>query len=409
MSRAKSLAIVGLQWGDEGKGKIVDFMADDFEAVVRFNGGSNAGHTVVVGSKRYTFHLLPSGALKRKRLLIGPGVALDPVVLSEELDLLEKKGVKADLVVDGRCSTVSPFEREMDALLEGIRGSKALGTTKRGVGPAYAMRALRLTPRTMDVFAKDFDLGASLSFYRLFRTKRVDLKDWLARTRGVLKGRLGDVSARVSEMTEAGKGVLFEGSQGSLLDLYHGSYPYVTSSHTIASYIPASLGLTTDRVVPLGVMKCYTTRVGAGPFPTEIAGSLAGKIRGEGREYGATTGRPRRVGWVDLLALKYAVKMNGAKEIVVSKVDVLSKVKRLRACVGYTLNGTVIRDFYDALPVLGHVKPEYVELDPFYGSTFNAKRLPRPIHKFLEFLEDNLRVRVKVVSYGEERSRTIER
>jgi adenylosuccinate synthase len=409
LSSARSLVIVGLQWGDEGKGKIVDFVADDYAGIVRFNGGSNAGHTVVTGRDRHTFHLLPSGALKRKRLLIGPGVALDPLVLSEELELLQKERVKLDLLVDGRCTTVSPLEKEMDAWLEGTRGEKALGTTRRGIGPSYAMRALRLTPRAMDIFAKDFDFDAAPSFYRRLGTRPIDQKAWLAKARSILKGRLGDVSESVREIMEAGKRVLFEGSQGSLLDLYHGTYPYVTSSHTIATYAAASLGIAPDRVDPLGVMKCYTTRVGAGPFPTEIEGSLAEEIRRVGREYGATTGRPRRVGWVDIPALKYAVKINGVGEIVVSKVDVLSKVKRLRACVGYTFNGSAMPGFYDALPVLRHVEPEYIELDSFFGLELNAKRLPRAVEKFLEFLEDSLHVSVKFVSYGEDRSRTIER
>jgi adenylosuccinate synthase len=317
--------------------------------------------------------------------------------------------VTPDLLVDGRCTTVSPLEKEMDAWLEDTRGPKALGTTRRGIGPSYAMRALRLTPRAMDICAGDFDFGAAPSFYRLLGRKPADLKGWLSKARSILKGRLGDVAGSVNELMQAGKSVLFEGSQGSLLDLYHGTYPYVTSTHTIASYVTASLGLMTDRVAALGVMKCYTTRVGAGPFPTEIRGKLADKIRGFGREYGATTGRPRRVGWVDIPALRYAVKINGVKEIVVSKVDVLSKVKRLRACVGYSSRGSTMVGFYDALPVLGHVNPEYVDLDSFFGVEFNARRLPRAVEKFLEFLEDSLRVSVKFVSYGEDRTRTIER
>ncbi len=376
---------------------------------MRFNGGSNAGHTVVTGGKRYTFHLMPSGVLRKKKLMIGPGVALDPVVLSEEMRLLRRERVKLDLVVDGRCTTVGPLEKEMDELLESMRGARALGTTRRGIGPAYAMRALRLTPRAMDIVSSGFDIGAALSFHRRLGGEPEDIRSWLAVSRRVLKGLLGDVSERVNALTEGGDGVLFEGSQGTLLDLYHGSYPYVTGTHTIASYVPASIGLKDTRVVPLGVMKCYTTRVGEGPFPTEIKGTLADSIREAGKEYGATTGRPRRIGWVDIPALRYAVRINGLREIVVSKVDILSRVRRLRACIGYKLEGRTIHDFYHALPVLGRVTPEYLELEPFHRVELHGKTLPRAVEKFLEFLEDNLRVTVKLVSFGEERSKTIER
>ncbi len=409
LSRAKKNAtIVGLQWGDEGKGKIVDYIADDFEAVARFNGGSNAGHTIVIGGERHVFHLLPSGAPKGKELLIGPGVALDPVVLSEEVVLLEGRGTQPHLRVDGRCTLVSPFEKVMDAAIEEMRGARPLGTTRRGIGPAYAMRALRLAPRAIDLFSNSFDFNSARSFHRLLREPPPSLRGWLSVSRKILKGKLGDVASRVAELNEGGKAVIFEGSQGTLLDVLYGTYPYVTGSSTIANYAAAGVGVSMNTDV-LGVLKCYTTRVGAGPFPTEIRGRLGEKIREVGKEYGATTGRPRRVGWLDLVALRYAARLNGVKDLAISKVDVLEHVKELKVCIAYRLDGREIDDFYEALQSIEEVKPVYREMKPFYHAEMNHGRLPRAVDSFIDLLEEHLKARVRLVSHGEERSRTVER
>ncbi len=409
MSSVKNVAIVGLQWGDEGKGKMVDYLADSFEAVARFNGGSNAGHTIVVGKKRHVFHLLPSGAFKGKILLISPGVALDPVVLSEEVALLEERGVHPELMVDGRCTLVTPFEKMLDTTIEEMRGAGALGTTRRGIGPAYAMRALRLVPRAIDLFSDNFDFGPLLAFHRYMKKPQPSLRGWLALSRRVLESRLGDVASRVDELNEDNKAIIFEGSQGTLLDLLFGTYPYVTSSHTIASYASASTGTPSRNTEVIGVAKCYTTRVGAGPLPSETKGRVAERIREVGKEYGATTGRPRRVGWLDIVSLKYAVRLNGVKEIALSKVDVLEHVKELKVCVAYRLNGSETEDFYDALPMIEEATPVYQELQPFYHAKMTHGRLPRVVESFIELLEERLNVRVRLVSYGEERSRTLER
>jgi adenylosuccinate synthase len=412
LSKAKkkkeNVTIVGLQWGDEGKGKIVDYIADDFEAVARFNGGSNAGHTIVIGGERRVFHLLPSGAPKGKELLIGPGVALDPVVLSEEVALLQGRGSKPDLLVDGRCTLVTPFERIMDAAIEEMRGARPLGTTRRGVGPAYAMRALRLAPRAIDLFSNNFDFNSARTFHRSLREPPPSLRGWLLVSRKVLKEKLGDVASRVAELNERGKAVIFEGSQGTLLDVLYGTYPYVTGSPTIANYAAAGLGVSRNADV-LGVLKCYTTRVGAGPFPTEITGRLGEKIREVGKEYGATTGRPRRVGWLDLIALRYAARLNGVKELAISKVDVLEHVKELKVCIAYRLDGREIDDFYEALSRIEEVRPVYREVKPLFHAEMTDGRLPSAVESFIELLEDQLKARVRLVSYGEERSRTLER
>jgi adenylosuccinate synthase len=374
--------------------------------VARFNGGSNAGHTVVIGGRKHTFHLVPSGALKGKELLIGAGVVVDPVVLGEELALLAPE-VKKKLMVDGRCSLVSPVDKELDSSLEELRGASAIGTTRRGIGPSYAIRALRLSPRVSDLDA-GFDFDSLIRFYQKFGLDTAGLQGWADDTKKLLSSITGNVGERVTAITERGGAVLFEASQGTLLDLLHGSYPYVTSTHTTSSYIPPGLGIApTLAGKPLGVAKCYTTRVGGGPFPTEIKGPLAEDLRTLGNEYGATTGRPRRVGWLDLVALKYAIKLNGVEEIAVSKVDVLSQVKEMKVCVAYRLDGTESTDFQSSLAHLGEVEPVYESPLQIQGAKYDAG-LPPEGKKFVGYLEKELSVKVVLVSHGEERSRTIE-
>lgn len=405
-SDAPNLGIVGLQWGDEGKGKVVDFLAGEYDAVVRFNGGSNAGHTVVLGGRRHTFHLIPSGALKGKDLLVGPGVAVDPVVLAEELALLPSE-VKQKLLVDGRCCLVTPQDKELDGAIEVMRGTSAIGTTRRGIGPAYALRALRLSPRVSDLSA-GFDYGPLRSFYEKFGLETEGLLGWAEDSRAFLTGLTGDVSARVTTITDSGGSVLFETSQGTLLDLLHGSYPYVTATHTVSTYVAASLGLPTSYAgETMGVMKCYTTRVGGGPFPTEEDGPVGENIRSLGNEYGATTGRPRRVGWLDLVALRYAIRINGVKNVAISKVDVLSKVKEFKVCIAYRYAGTETRDFQGSLGHLGEIEPVYESPFSLNGAEF-AQGLPAEGKKLVKYIEDSLGVSVSLVSHGEERSRTIE-
>jgi len=350
--------------------------------------------------------LVPSGALKGNDLLVGAGVVVDPVVLAEELALLPDE-VKERLVVDGRCSLVSPADKELDSVLEEMRGPAPIGTTRRGVGPSYAVRALRLSPRVSDLVA-GFDYGALSRFYLKMGVDPAGLAAWADGSRGLLRGLVGDVARRVTEITEGGGSVLFEGSQGSLLDLLHGSYPYVTGTHTTAAYIPAALGVSPGLAgKPLGVMKCYATRVGGGPFPTEEKGPLAEHIRAVGNEYGATTGRPRRVGWLDLVALRYSIRLNGVRDVAVSKLDVLSQVEEFKACVAYRHEGTESSDFQASLGHLGEVEPVYETPFSLHGARF-GRGLPPEGKKLVDFLEGELNVNVALVSHGEERSNTIE-
>ncbi len=303
---------------------------------------------MVIGGRKHTFHLIPSGALKGKELLIGAGVAVDPVVLGEELSLLPDD-VKGRLVVDDRCSLVSPMDKQLDAVLEEMRGPSAIGTTRRGIGPSFAARALRLSPRVSDLM-RGFDFAALVRFYEKLSVDSAGLISWSEESKELLEGIVGSASARITEIIERGGNVLFEGSQGTLLDLIHGSYPFVTGTHTTASYIPASLGIPPSAAgESLGVMKCYATRVGSGPFPTEVKGPVADNIRSIGNEYGATTGRPRRVGWLDLVALRYSLALNGSEKIVVSKLDVLSQIRDFKVCVAYNHQGSETTDFQGSL------------------------------------------------------------
>jgi adenylosuccinate synthase len=311
------------------------------------------------------------------------------------------------MLIDGRCSLVSPFDKELDAVLEQMRGASAIGTTQRGIGPAYAMRALRLALRVSDLLG-DPDSAAATKFYSRLGVDSSGFPAWIEESRRVVVGLVGDVGARIVDIGKAGGSVLFEASQGTLLDLLHGSYPFVTSSHTVVSYVPAGLGIPPSEAgEPLGVMKCYTTRVGSGPFPTEIKDSTSDQIRSVGNEFGATTGRPRRVGWLDLVALKYAVKLNGVKNVAVSKLDVLSEVRDFRICVSYRHMGSESSDFQRSLGHLHEVEPVYESPFTMHGAKYDGG-LPAQGKKLVEFLEEALGVRVSLVSHGEERLSTIE-
>jgi adenylosuccinate synthase len=374
--------------------------------VARFNGGSNAGHTVVMGGQKHTFHLIPSGALKGRALYIGAGVVLDPVILREEIALLPS-GIRSKLVVDGRCSLVSPMDKELDQVIEGMRGASPIGTTKRGIGPAYAIRALRLSPRVWDLI-DGYELAPLAGLYEKLSVDSAGLESWAEDSKKLLRGIVGNVGGRIEEINESGGQVLFEGSQGSLLDLLHGSYPFVTSTFTTAGYIPTALGIPPSLAgSALGVTKCYATRVGGGPFPTEMSGEVADEVRVKGGEYGATTGRPRRVGWLDLVALRYSVKLNGAREIAVTKLDVLAQVKEFKVCVAYGLDGSESGDFQRCLGRLADVEPVYESPISLHGAVFE-RGFPPEAERLVAYLEDRLGVKVKLASFGEERGKTVE-
>jgi adenylosuccinate synthase len=317
------------------------------------------------------------------------------------------EGVGSRLVVDGRCSLVSPMEKLLDKYIEALRGGAPIGTTGRGIGPTYAMHALRLSPRLVDVM-DGFDFTPLLRFYAKLGIEDAGLEGWAEKTRETMKGLVGDVGGEVDKVRDSGGRVLFEASQGTLLDSVHGTYPYVTSTHTVSTSIASSVGVGPDAAGDaLGVTKCYTTRVGGGPFPTEVAGPLGDKIREIGKEYGATTGRPRRVGWLDIVALKYAVRLNGVKRVALTKVDVLSKVGEFKVCVAYRIDGSETTDFLAAVRGLRRAEPVYASPADLRGAEYGPE-LPRAGKNLVRYIEQELGVEVGFVSYGEERSQTIE-
>ncbi|HKT21891.1 MAG TPA: adenylosuccinate synthetase, partial [Nitrososphaerales archaeon] len=302
---------------------------------------------------------------------------------------------------------VTPVDKEFDSKVEEARGASAIGTTRRGIGPSYAMRALRLSPRVIDLIT-GYDLGALARFYEEYSLDTGGLAAWGDESRALLQGMVGDVALRVNDITDGGGKVLFEASQGTLLDLLHGTYPFVTATHTTVSYVPAALGISPRLAgTAMGVMKCYATRVGAGPFPSEIRGQLAENLRTIGNEYGATTGRPRRVGWLDLVSLRYAIRLNGVEEVAITKLDVLSQVREPKVCTAYRVQGAETTDFQRVAAHMGESEPVLEPGPSLQGADF-SHGLTDAGKEFVQMIEDRLDVRVRLISHGEDRSKTIE-
>ncbi len=439
-------AVVGLQWGDEGKGKIVDLLAADHDAVVRYNGGANAGHTVVVGSEKYALHLVPSGILYPGVLaVVGNGVVVDPEKLLEEIDGLEARGVcTKSLVVSSRAHVVAPYHKLEDEVRErllsrggggdggsggGGGGGVAIGTTKRGIGPCYADKAQRSSAiRVGDLLRPEVLREKLETACRFKRTRLVDIElgDDLdpailaARLGAVgerLRGRVTDTTYLLHDLLGEGKRILFEGGNATLLDVDHGTYPFVTSSNCTALGISTGTGVPgrrLDRVV--GIMKAYSTRVGAGPMPTELEDATGELLRARGNEYGTTTGRPRRCGWLDLVAARYSVMINGVTEVALMLFDVLAGFEELKICTAYEVAGAdgaagerTERFLPDAVE-LERVTPVYETLAGFGEEITGAKvwaDLPSKARGYVEFVEAFLGVPVSIVSVGPGREQTL--
>jgi adenylosuccinate synthase len=416
------VVVVGAQWGDEGKGKIVDIYSQHADMVVRYAGGANAGHTLVVGGKKTVLRLIPSGVLhKGTRIVLGQGTVIDPEVLLSEIALLRDScGLTPErLVVSDRAHLVLPHHMQLDAL--GERGKQAIGTTKRGIGPAYQDKVARRGVRVCDL----------RDAARLRAKLAVNLEGWepLARAHGESLPKPDDVAGKYLELAErllpfvgnAGKvvddavrqqqHVLLEGAQGTMLDVDHGTYPYVTSSNAVAggAAIGAGIGPTAiDRVV--GITKAYTTRVGEGPFPTELFGEAGDALRKAGQEFGAVTGRPRRCGWLDLPALRYAVRVNGLDTLAMTKLDVLCGLDAIQLCVAYELDGERLDEPPPDAEDLARVKPVYETLPSWHGDLSNVKSvedLPSTVRSYLERVERETRCPIKLVSVGADREHTI--
>ncbi len=412
------IVIVGAQWGDEGKGKVVDLLAEQADAVVRFQGGNNAGHTIVRGGETWKLHLIPSGILHRGKLcVIGNGVVIDPKVLTDELEELRRRRVDtSSLRISANAHLIMPYHLMLDHAGEAKLGKLQIGTTRRGIGPCYADKAARLGIRVQDLldekilkqkivaalepkrlslrpFAKDpaLDLQAMTEEYLIYGHR--------------LERLIADTTRLVHERLDSGETVLLEGAQGTLLDIDHGTYPFVTSSNPIAGSACIGAGIGPKDIDEIwGVAKAYATRVGAGPFPTEIEDETAEALRERGREYGTTTGRSRRVGWLDLVALRYAARLNTLTALAVTKLDVLSGFDRLRVCTRYRgAEGAEFDNFPYHQTVLHHATGEYVELQGWsedVGECRNEADLPPAAREYLEFMQNFVGVPVVLVGVG---------
>ncbi len=422
-----NVIIVGAQWGDEGKGKVVDIYTENAQAVARFQGGNNAGHTLVVGNEKTVLHLIPSGILhKGKRCFIGNGVVLDPHVFLKEIEGLKKRGYLQDdsqLVIDRNVHIIMPYHKAIDISREQSSGERKIGTTGRGIGPTYedkiGRRGIRLCDlvdpgafarRVKEVLPeKNFLLEKFLGVSPLNEQEILDEYSGYARE---LSRYMGCVSSELNQKIAAGENVLFEGAQGSLLDIDHGTYPYVTSSSTIAGGACAGTGVGPrfiDQVI--GISKAYVTRVGEGPFPTELDDETGEALRKAGQEFGATTGRPRRTGWFDAVALRKAVRVNGLTGLAITKMDVLSDFETIKICTGYSVKGQMIEEFPNELDLLKECKPVYEEIDGWQSDISEVKRIedfPASAKAYLKKLEEVTDCPVVLVSVGPRRDQTIQ-
>lgn len=423
-----NVIIVGAQWGDEGKGKIVDIYTEYSQQVVRFQGGNNAGHTLVVGDEKTVLHLIPSGILHEgKRCLIGNGVVLDPKVFLEEIDGLKKKGYLKDdsqLVVDGAVNLIMPYHKKIDIAREQKAGGKKIGTTGRGIGPTYEDKVGRRGIRFADLLKpetfkrklhevleeKNFYLEQFLGEQPLDEQAIVD--EYLGYAEK-LSCYLGRVSTSLDEAIKAGDNILFEGAQGSLLDVDHGTYPYVTSSSTVAGGACTGSGLGPNKIDQvIGISKAYVTRVGEGPFPTELNDEMGERLRAAGHEFGATTGRPRRTGWLDIVALKEAVRTNGLTGIALTKMDVLNELESIKVCTTYRYGEELLEVFPQDFDVLRDCTPVYEEI-PGWQCDINDvteyDQLPQQVRDYVDKIEAWTGCPVVLVSVGPRRDQTIQR
>lgn len=420
------VVVVGSQWGDEGKGKIVDHLSAGADLIVRYQGGANAGHTVVVGEEEYILHQIPTGILHPGKIcILGNGVVLDPQALFEEIGLLEGRGMSLEgrLLVSGKAHLVLPHHRHLDKLEEDRRGEGRLGTTGRGIGPTYQDKVARRGMRVGDLAdpqrARKILEGTLAEKARLVGDPSNEAFDpavvWAAieTYRERLLALACDASQEISRALGDGKRLLLEGAQGSLLDLDHGTYPYVTSSNTTAgaAAVGAGIGPTAiDRV--LGVVKAYTTRVGEGPLPTELAAAEGAQLRDLGREYGATTGRARRCGWFDAVVVRYAARINGLTGLAVTKLDVLDPLPNLKICCGYRARGDVFEEFPYDYGILSECEPMYEEVPGWeepIGELREFDGLPENAKAYLHRIEDLVGVPVEMVSVGMKREQVIVR
>lgn len=420
-----NVGVVGLQWGDEGKGKIIDILSSFADVIVRFQGGANAGHTIVTGDKKVILHLIPSGILHDdKHCVIGNGVVLDPGVFVTEVNELKALGyIKDDkkLMISSSAHVIMPYHKKLDALKES-RSDKKLGTTGRGIGPAYEDKVSRLGIRVADLldrklFSEKVRQNLEIKnflikkYYKEDPFKSQDIIRSYDIYRPILKKYTVDTIDFLHRCLEMGKNILFEGAQGTFLDIDHGTYPYVTSSNTVSGSFSSGSGVPPTSIdYILGICKAYTTRVGEGPFPTELFGEAGDTMRRVGAEYGSTTGRPRRCGWFDAVTARRALRLNGVKGLAVMKLDVLDAFDKINVCVKYKIGKRVYDQPPASIESLKRVEPIYEEMDGWKSSLRNVRRLddlPSSAKRYLGRLEELLKVKIDVISTGSDRASTI--
>ncbi|WP_110954624.1 adenylosuccinate synthase [Anaerosinus massiliensis] len=419
-----AVVVMGTQWGDEGKGKIVDYLAERADTVVRYQGGSNAGHTVVVNGKEFKLRLLPSGILyKGKKCVVANGVVVDPEVLLQEMDGMKEKGIDVDGIrLSNRAHVIMPYHKLIDELFEEARGDQKIGTTKRGIGPCYIDKDDRIGIRVCDLMDEEefsVKLEANLKLKNKllkavyshegfdFETVKKEYLGYADR----LRKHVVDTSALLNEEIKTGKKVLFEGAQATMLDLDHGTYPYVTSSHPIAGGVCVGAGVGPNKIsTVVGVVKAYCTRVGEGPFPTEQLNEIGDMIRNCGHEFGTVTGRPRRCGWLDACVVRYAGYLSGIDYMAITRLDILDTFKEIKMCVGYKYKGALINEMPASLKVYAEVEPVY-ETFAGWNTDISGVRsydeLPVNARKYLERMAEVTGIQLGIVSVGPGREQTI--
>ncbi|MEW6773300.1 MAG: adenylosuccinate synthase [Bacteroidota bacterium] len=414
--------LLGLQWGDEGKGKLVDILSPSYDVIARFQGGPNAGHTLIFNGKKYVLHTIPSGIFRDVIVnLIGNGVVIDPVILAKEIKNIEAEGieVRSRLLISKRAHLIIPSHRWLDAASEAMKGKNKIGSTLKGIGPAYMDKTGRNGLRVGDIEQSDFQEKFKqlyqkhlqlLKFYNWTEINESQIQEWFESIEFLKQMQIIDGEHYLNEAIIKGKKILAEGAQGTLLDIDFGTYPFVTSSNTITAGACTGLGISPNKIGNVyGIFKAYCTRVGSGPFPTELNDELGEQIRQTGKEFGSTTGRPRRVGWLDLPALKYAIQINGVNELIMMKADVLSNIESIKVCTHYHYKNQVI----DYLPYdlsENNVSPIYQELSGWQKDITpcrTKRQLPKALLKYISFIEEYTGVKVTYLSVGPDREQII--
>lgn len=417
--------VIGLQWGDEGKGKIIDILANDYDIIVRYQGGGNAGHTLVINDEKFVFHLIPSGILHPgKKCVIGNGTVFDPGLLLEEISELSKRNisVNGNLFISDRAHIVFPYHKKLDMLIEKQKGNSMIGTTGRGIGPCYTDKMARSGIRIAELYHKEHFKNKlkviieekNKLFVKVYDADPVSWEE-IYEEYSVYADKINsyvcDTVVLMSKAIDDNKKILFEGAQGTLLDVDFGTYPYTTSSNASVGGVSSGIGVPAKQIHNvLGIMKAYTTRVGSGPFPTEIDGERGEHIRKKGREFGATTGRPRRCGWFDAVAVKHSIRINGVDSVVVTKLDVLDDQETVKICTGYRSNKKIYDIFPADLDILDDCVPVYEEVPGWMEDTCNVRKLedlPKNAINYIRKIGRLLDIKVEMISVGPERSEVI--